>query len=126
MYDIDISGLNDNYVLMVAEALEGLNLATVPGKFWLEFFPIFKHVPTWLPWTYSRKIAEYYKPMVEGVRDRPYDEIKLDMVSPCSREDSYMGPYLYSQGKWTKCSSVYRIAIDRKDKPRFRGGFEYL
>ena len=80
MYDIDVTDLDDEYVLLAQTALEGLSITTVPGRFWVELFPFIRYLPSWFPWTYSRRTAEHYKPAVEALRDKPFDAIKIDMV----------------------------------------------
>lgn len=79
-YDMDIADLRDEYVLLAQTAVEGVSVATVPGVYWVEHFPILKHIPSWMPGTHSKKMAEYYKPIVETMRNKPFDEIKQAMV----------------------------------------------
>lgn len=78
---MDVSDLNDEYVRLAQEGLEALSVSTVPGVYWVEHFPPLRHIPSWVPGTSSKKMAEYYKPIVVAMRD--YD-IKKDMVSRSS------------------------------------------
>ncbi|KAK7678473.1 hypothetical protein QCA50_018533 [Cerrena zonata] len=80
-YNMDIADLNDEYVLLAQKAVEGVSVTTVPGVFWVEQFPILKYIPSWVPGTYSKRMAEYYKPIVESMRDKPFDEIKQNMLN---------------------------------------------
>ncbi|KAK7677333.1 hypothetical protein QCA50_019663 [Cerrena zonata] len=80
-YDMDISDLRDEYVLLAQEAVEGISIVTVPGICWLEHFPFLRYIPTWVPWTYSKRITEYYRPIVENMVNKPFDEIKQGIVN---------------------------------------------
>ncbi|KAK7678456.1 hypothetical protein QCA50_018516 [Cerrena zonata] len=80
-YDMDISDLRNEYVLFAQEAVDGLSRVTVPGVYWVEFFPFLRHVPSWVPGTSSRRLTEYYKPIVEIMRDKAFDDIKQDMAN---------------------------------------------
>lgn len=48
----------------------------VPGAFMVELFPFLKHIPAWLPGGGARKFADQYIQAVEGLRNRPFDEVK--------------------------------------------------
>ena len=78
---MDINDLRDEYVLMAQEAVEGISIVTVPGICWLEYFPFLRHLPSWIPGTFSKRLAEYYRPIVEAMIDKPFNEIKEEMVS---------------------------------------------
>lgn len=82
---MDIVDFNDDYIVLAEKAAEGFSLATVPGLFWVENFPILKYIPSWVPGTYSKKMAEYYKPIVKNMRNTPFDEIKDGMVRSYAR-----------------------------------------
>ena len=77
---MDIADLDDEYVLLAQKAVEGISVATVPGVYWVEHFPFLRHIPSWVPGTFSKKMAEHYKPTVETMRDKPFDKIKQDVV----------------------------------------------
>ena len=77
---MDINDLRDEYVLMAQEAVEGISIVTVPGICWLEYFPFLRHPPSWIPGTFSKRLAEYYRPIVEAMIDKPFNEIKEEMV----------------------------------------------
>ncbi|KAK7678470.1 hypothetical protein QCA50_018530 [Cerrena zonata] len=81
MYNLDITDLRDEYVVAAQKALEGVSLGSVPGKFWVEFLPILRHIPSWVPGNYAGKMAEHYKPVVEFMRSKPFDGIKQDMIN---------------------------------------------
>ena len=77
---MDINDLHDEYVILAQEAVEGISRATVPGVYWVEHFPLLRYIPSWVPGAYSKRMTEYYKPFVQTMRNKPFDEIKRRMV----------------------------------------------
>ncbi|THH26869.1 hypothetical protein EUX98_g7315 [Antrodiella citrinella] len=77
-YGKRISGMNDpEAVTPVARiALEGISIVLIPGISWLEYFPLTRHITSWVPGTATKKLAEKYALYVRKVRDEPYDETK--------------------------------------------------
>jgi len=61
--------------------MEGLSLQKVPGAFWVEYFPLLKYIPSWVPGAHFKKIAEYYKPIVETMINQPFDEVVAGSVN---------------------------------------------
>ena len=73
--------LDDDYLTVTKKAIEGLNKSAIMGAYWVEFFPWLKHIPSWVPGTTSRKTAERYKPHVITMLEKPYAQVKAEMVS---------------------------------------------
>ena len=46
-YGIDVQESGDPHILLTEESLNGINQASIPGAFWVDFFPILKYVPSW-------------------------------------------------------------------------------
>ena len=79
-FDTDVPDLGHEYVLLSEEAVQGLSSIIVPGMFWVDYFPILEYIPRWVPGFQFKKQAEYYKPIVEKMRDKPFDDIVQNMV----------------------------------------------
>ena len=79
-YDMDITDLRDEYVQIAQSAMYALNVAIIPGRFWIDFFPFLRYVPRWFPGAYFRKFADRYKPIIDKMVDRPFDTVKKDVV----------------------------------------------
>ena len=78
---MDINDIRDNYVRLAQEATYGLNVTfLLPGTNWAEYFPFLLYLPTWLPGSSYRRTLNYYRPIVEEMRDRPYEKTLEDMV----------------------------------------------
>ncbi|CAL1701205.1 unnamed protein product [Somion occarium] len=80
VYDMDITDMNYDYVGVAQEAVRGLSLGGIPGAHWVEYMPILKYIPSWVPGARFKKLADYFRPFVEAMRNRPFDQIKQDIV----------------------------------------------
>jgi len=73
--------MNDEYVVVAQDALTGVNVAGVPGAFWVEYFPFLKNIPGWIPGVTFKKFAKQYKPRVEEMRFRPFQDVRTKLQS---------------------------------------------
>lgn len=81
MYGQKIDKLDHEYVVAAQVAMEGLSEATAIGRFWVEAFPVLRHIPSWVPWTGARRLAEKYLPIVTLAREKPFQEVEHLAVS---------------------------------------------
>ena len=86
-YGKKINNMDDEYVIAASKSIEGINQAAIPGRFWVEYLPFLRHIPSWVPGTYSRRFAEEHIPYVKGSVDKPYQETKDAMVLLCFSSD---------------------------------------
>ena len=77
---MDIDDLDNDYVWMAQMAMEGQAQAHVPGAYWVEYFPILKRIPSWVPGANFQKLADEYRPIVEDMVKKPYEEIHYAVV----------------------------------------------
>lgn len=70
----------EEYVQLAETAMESIRKVMVPGAFMVELFPFLKHIPAWLPGGGARKFADDYSPAVQGLRNKPFDEVKRAAV----------------------------------------------
>ncbi|KAH8100146.1 CyP450 monooxygenase [Cristinia sonorae] len=76
-YGKRIASMDDEYVTLAEIATDGVSQALIPGAWWIEFLPFLKHVPSWVPGTTSKKLAEKYRPHVINMINKPYEEVKV-------------------------------------------------
>ena len=57
-YGIKVKESGDRYISIAEEVLDRGNDATIPGAFWVDFFPILAYVPSWFSEAGFQKIAE--------------------------------------------------------------------
>lgn len=69
-----------SYVKLADRALESARRMAVPGAFLAEALPVLKHFPAWLPGGSAQRFAAEYKPIVQEMRNRPFDEVQTAVV----------------------------------------------
>lgn len=81
MDDMDVTDIHDEYVRLAESAIGALSMTQSPGKFWIEFMPIFKHIPSWVPGAYFKKWITKFAPVVDRMVHQPFYAVKIDLVS---------------------------------------------
>jgi len=81
VYGITIKESDDPYISTADIALNGFAEAGIPGRFWVDYFPILKHVPSWVPGAGFQKQAEYWRKIIEDMREKPFLYVKDQLVS---------------------------------------------
>ena len=76
VYDMDIRNLQDEYVRIAADIVSAIAITSLPGNFWVEFFPVLRYLPRWVPGTYFKRFAEHHKSLARKMLDVPFDKIK--------------------------------------------------
>ena len=85
-YGIKVQETGDLYISLVEEVIDGLNKALVPGAFWVDFFPILVHVPSWFPSAGFQKKAAHWRELNKIVLEKPFRYVQEQLVrdpSPC-------------------------------------------
>ncbi|TCD63924.1 hypothetical protein EIP91_004771 [Steccherinum ochraceum] len=70
-----------HYINLAEKSLEAGKKMSVPGMFFAEAIPLMQYIPSWLPGGYARKFAAEYKPVVEEMVHKPYNEVKKATAS---------------------------------------------
>lgn len=52
--------------------MEGLAEALIPGRYWVDFIPLLKYVPSWMPGAKFQRVASRYKPFIVAMKEAPY------------------------------------------------------
>ena len=79
-YGIDVQETNDPYIQLTEESLKGITAATIPGAFWVDFFPIMKYIPGWFPGAGFQKKAKYWSQINASMLQKPYAFVKEQLV----------------------------------------------
>ena len=85
-YGQEIRSMDDEYMKLTLESIDGFVESKVLGKFWVDFLPFLKYLPTWFPGASSVKYGARFRPLTEEMLDRPFREIQSGVVS---------GPFCY-------------------------------
>ncbi|PSR93708.1 hypothetical protein PHLCEN_2v4603 [Hermanssonia centrifuga] len=74
--------MDDEYIQIASAANEGFNqMKNSPGAFWMDYFPILKYIPAWVPGATGRKLAEQHVPITRMMRDQPFYSAKNDILN---------------------------------------------
>lgn len=80
VYGIEITGMDDEHMKLVVEALEVLGESKIPGKYWADYVPLLQYVPTWVPGAASAKFAARSRSVVQEMVDKPFDHVIHEKV----------------------------------------------
>ena len=80
-YGITVQGSDvDPYISMAEVAFDGLNEAGIPGAFWVDSFPILKHVPNWFPGAGFQKKGEHVRDTIYTMAEHPFRHVQEQLV----------------------------------------------
>ncbi|KAK7685162.1 hypothetical protein QCA50_011525 [Cerrena zonata] len=80
VYDMEINSLQDEYIQLASTIVQAIAVVSVPGKFLVEFFPLLRYIPSWLPGAYFQKYAESIREAASQMRNAPFDTVKKKMA----------------------------------------------
>ncbi|GJE86539.1 cytochrome P450 [Phanerochaete sordida] len=72
---------NDPYVALVDRAMQQFTIATTPGAFLVDVFPLLRHVPAWFPGASFKVKAREWKDTLETMADVPHTYVKEQMAN---------------------------------------------
>ncbi|KAH8094866.1 cytochrome P450 98A3 [Cristinia sonorae] len=75
VYGKKIQGLSDEYIQIAETSLDGMNVAAIPGRHWVEFLPFLSYIPSWCIGGDTQRIVKKYRPAVEAMLDKPLVKI---------------------------------------------------
>ncbi|KAI0085089.1 cytochrome P450 [Irpex rosettiformis] len=76
VYGIRIKDMDDDYIKTIVEALEVFGESKISGKYWVDFMPVLKYVPRWVPGAAFAKFAARSRPVVEEMLNRPFNAVR--------------------------------------------------
>ncbi|KAI0705960.1 cytochrome P450 [Cerioporus squamosus] len=84
-YGHRIQSMEDQYVKLAHEATEATVLAGSPGSMLVDFFPVLKNLPTWMPGAGFKRNAFRIRGLVRAMMDTPYEMVKSAMAAGTAR-----------------------------------------
>lgn len=72
-YGLQVSGRDDEYVVLAEATVAIQNAITVPGKYLVEVLPFLRFLPSWLPGAKFRREGKTWMPITRRMRDAPWD-----------------------------------------------------
>ncbi|KAF9229392.1 cytochrome P450 [Gyrodon lividus] len=86
-YGHDISDKGDIYVTIADDALQGLGKAGIFGSFLVDYLPILKYIPEFMPGAGFKRQARAWRIATRSMIDKPFQMVKERMASgtafPC-------------------------------------------
>ena len=79
-YGIDIQEFDDPYISLAEEVLNGINEAAILGRFWVDLFPILKHVPSWFPGAGFQKKAAHWRRVNAATIEKAFRFVEAEQL----------------------------------------------
>lgn len=89
--------MEDEYLQLVTESMEVFTSSQIAGKYWVNFVPILKHVPAWVPGAEAVKFGAKWRSVVQSMVNKPFDEIKQQLdttvsgIADCTQDNRGSG-----------------------------------
>ncbi|KAG6843426.1 hypothetical protein H0H87_004685, partial [Tephrocybe sp. NHM501043] len=83
-YGITVQPKGDPHIARAAQSNRPLFLASIPGTFLVDLFPILKYVPEWMPFAGFKVKARLWRKLALDMINLPYDAGKQNMASICT------------------------------------------
>ncbi|KAJ7199555.1 cytochrome P450 [Mycena haematopus] len=94
-YGIRVADAGDEYVALAGRALAGISLAGNFGTFCVDYFPLLKYVPTWLPGAKFKREGLKWRRLSSRLLNYAFDSVKQKLEDGCA-EPSLMTTELES------------------------------
>lgn len=85
VYGLNVQEKEDPNILMADNALQHLGVAVITGAFVVDYLPILKHLPRWMPGAGFRVLGDDSARDMKLLIDTPYSESRKSLVSISSR-----------------------------------------
>ena len=79
-YGIKVQESGDRYISLAEEVMSGGVEASIPGAFWVDFFPILAYVPSWFPGAGFQKKAAHWRKLNETLVEKPFGYVQEKLV----------------------------------------------
>ncbi|KAH9894789.1 CyP450 monooxygenase [Cubamyces lactineus] len=67
---------DDGYVNLAEAAVASFGAVAIPGKYWVDMFPLLRFVPSWVPGAGFKRKAHAWKALNHNLRDLPWEWTK--------------------------------------------------
>ncbi|KAK1222893.1 hypothetical protein PQX77_014315 [Marasmius sp. AFHP31] len=88
-YGYNLRRTDDPYLKLMVRAAEGGLAAATHGSFWVDYFPVLRHVPTWFPGAGFKRKASKWKQAFSDLKEEPWNWVK-QAVDEGSIEPSFV------------------------------------
>ena len=81
VYGIEAEDSSNKYLRLAEKAIESVSAALIPGEYWVDFMPILRHIPAWMPGAEFKRKALHWRALSTALREVPYAEARQAWVS---------------------------------------------
>lgn len=81
MYGYEVESFQDPCIVAAEESVAVGGDLLLPGRSWINTFPVLRYVPPWFPGATTRRIAEKAREINRRVKEIPFDFVKKKVVS---------------------------------------------
>ncbi|KAG6915074.1 hypothetical protein DXG01_013569 [Tephrocybe rancida] len=75
-YGHHVAEKGDDYVTLADKALSGISTSGVFGSYMVDYLPLLKHVPTWMPGASFKRHASKWRKLALEMLNQPFDMVK--------------------------------------------------
>jgi len=84
-YGYTVADKNDSYVALADAAVHPMSRAGIFGTYLVDYIPILKHVPSWMPGASFKRQARVWRRLAREVLEGQFNIVKDNMVSRSAR-----------------------------------------
>ncbi|KAF9058200.1 cytochrome P450 [Panaeolus papilionaceus] len=92
-YGYQVAGNDDPLVVALEDGMKQLGVLNIPGKYWVEYFPILRFVPEWFPGAGFKHLARVIGESMSRLEDQPLEWAKKQIAGG-NYVDSFTSKYL--------------------------------
>lgn len=108
-YGLPVSDAQHEYITHAEATMEMISQVTMPGAFIADIIPIFKHVPSWVPFLSCKKDAQRGRAMAERLVQTPFNHVVHELAAGSARP-SFTHDLLAALPTWDH-DSQYKEAV---------------
>ncbi|KAL0953294.1 hypothetical protein HGRIS_004543 [Hohenbuehelia grisea] len=80
-YGHHVADQGDEYVTLADEALSALNNSAIFGSYLVDYVPMLKHLPSWMPGAGFKRQAQQWRQLATKMLNYPFDKVKANLVA---------------------------------------------
>ncbi|KAF8911741.1 cytochrome P450 [Mucidula mucida] len=110
-------------VKIAEDAMHGFAVASEPGRWWVDSFPLLKYIPAWFPGASFRQHAKAMREDLDRLCDIPFNFV-LRMMSKGTFQPSFLSSYLEENKNATSPVPGYEELAKAAGASLYSGGAE--
>ncbi|KAF9261282.1 cytochrome P450 [Marasmius fiardii PR-910] len=97
-YGYEVVSENDHFIDVAEECAKISGWAMAPGRWLVDYYPILRFIPSWLPFAGFQRQAEQWKKRLSSLSDEPHQWVKNQMKSD-SHMESFTSKLMNPEGR---------------------------